>query len=154
MPIRLWKLDQRAEIFCNHAFTIEVAQKNTQRSASIARRRPGNPRRRVLDNETTEHSRRQRRQIVDANALKVGRELTQMIAVLQHRTRTQSLLLGEVHQEPRCLPLERVIGLMRATETNITRNRQVQHLTNGVAHLLAGLLAPGGASAAGTLASP
>ena len=84
MPIRSRKLNQRAEILRNYSFTMEVAQKDPQCSASIARRRPGNPWRTVLGDETTEHSRRQRRQIVDADALEVGRELIQMMAVLQH----------------------------------------------------------------------
>ena len=123
VPIRSRKLNQRAEILRNYSFTMEVAQKNPECSASIARRRPGNPWRCVLGDETTEHSRRQRRQIIDANALEIGRELMQMIAVMQHRAGAQSLLLGEVSQEPRCLLLERVIGLVRANETDVTRNR-------------------------------
>jgi hypothetical protein len=40
------------------------------------------------------------------------------------------------------------------SETDVTRNRQAQHLANGIAHLLASLLAPRGAFAAGTLANP
>src|SRR5262245_45207032 len=78
-----------------------------------------------------------------------------MMPVVQYRAVAQSLLLDEVRQEPRCLPLEWMIGLVRATETNVIRNRQTQHLANGITHLLADLLAHlGGTSAAGALANP
>ncbi|APZ43736.1 hypothetical protein BW247_12090 [Acidihalobacter ferrooxydans] len=59
-----------------------------------------------------------------------------MKAILINRTRAETLLLDQIHEKSWCLPLEGIIRLVWATGADITRNRQLQHLTNGVTYFL------------------
>src|SRR5207244_10970256 len=81
------------------------------------------------------------RKVLQSDPHEVGGELIQMESVLIQRSRTKSLLVGEIRKELRRLSFKRIGRPVGTTATNVTRYGQAQHLANGVAGALADLLA-------------
>src|SRR6266545_74244 len=133
-------LKSAAEILGQDPFPVKVSKEDPQAPAGIAETRPMYPLR-VRGCEAAQDHGRQMPKVPKPDPLEVGGELPQAVLVEEDRRLPEPLLFSEVLDETGCDVFEGILGFTRPPQPEVSRDRQPEHLLDGIAHALPDLLA-------------